>query len=502
MWQSLADAGTWRGELWNRRRDGSAYLETLSVHTLYDTDGSVLRRVGVFRDITEQRQVEETIWRQANYDSLTGLPNRQLFLDRLRQSVDKAVRSGRAMALLFIDLDRFKEINDTLGHEIGDLILIEVAHRVAVCVRGTDTTARIGGDEFTVLMTDVDQPARVEQVAQTVIDAIARPFSCAGRMLHVGASIGITTCPGDTSDAKEALRHADQAMYSAKASSGSRYTYYTPQMQAEAVERAGIIEGLRGAIAAGQMTLAYQPIVSLADGVVRKAEALLRWHHPQRGLLLPSQFIPLAEESGLIDGIGDWVFREATRQAVRWNASRPAGAPDIQVSINKSPRQFHLHARAEEWGEWLRAIGLPAGAVIIEITESVLLADLPEVQASLRSLKDSGIEVALDDFGSGYSALSYLTRFPIDYLKIDRSFIGLMHVEQSSREVVEAIIVMAHKLGIRVVAEGVENEAQHELLVAAGCDYAQGQLFGMAVPAAELRLGSKESEAGPANDCP
>ena len=439
----------------------------------------------------ERKRTAETIWRHANYDSLTRLPNRRLFRDRLQQEILKARRTDRSVALLFVDLDRFKEVNDALGHHAGDLLLSEAACRIRDCVRATDTVARLGGDEFTVIMSDLADPDRVGEIAQAMLLALATPFVLEAEMAYVSASIGITIFPGDADNVESLLKNADQAMYAAKEQGRNRFSYFTASMQAIAQTRLMLCNDLRNAIAAGQLEVYLQPIVALATGDILKAEALLRWHHPTRGMVGPAHFIPLAEETGLINEIGDWVFKEAARTAKRWYDAGLLEATDdgiIQISVNKSPRQFFSGNTHETWIDYLQEIGLPAKCIAIEITEGLLLDDRPEAAAKLMQFRAAGFQISLDDFGTGYSALSYLKRFPLDFIKIDQSFVRDMDTVHGDQAIVEAIIVMAHKLGLKVIAEGVETLEQCELLKAAGCDYGQGYLFAKPMPAAEMIL--------------
>jgi diguanylate cyclase (GGDEF)-like protein/PAS domain S-box-containing protein len=489
MWDSISKTGRWHGEIWNRRKTGEAYLEWLSIDTLYDSAGKVLRRIGLVTDITDQKRAEETIWRQANYDALTELPNRRLFLDRLKHETARAQRAGRLVALMFIDLDRFKDVNDTFGHQTGDLLLVEAARRISECVRVTDTVARLGGDEFTVIMADLVQTERVSRIAQDMLESLAQPFSLHGEVAYVSASIGITIFPSDTQDVETLLTNADQAMYVSKGLGRNRYSYFTGSLQATAQTRLQLGKDLRSALAAGQLELYAQPIVELGSGRVVKAEALLRWRHPAYGMVPPIQFIPIAEESNLINEIGDWVFKESARTAKQWYEARRAGAINgeaIQISVNKSPRQFLSGNTEETWVEHLKQLDLPTECIAIEITEGLLLHDRPEVARKLAQFHEAGVRVSLDDFGTGYSAMAYLKAFPIDYLKIDRLFVRDMATDPDAHAIVEAIIVMAHKLGLRVIAEGIETAEQRDMLKAAGCDYGQGFLFARPMPAAEM----------------
>jgi diguanylate cyclase (GGDEF)-like protein len=435
----------------------------------------------------ENKQLtNKLIWQQANYDALTGLPNRSMFQDRLQQEIKKSHRTKHKMALMFIDLDRFKEVNDSLGHNMGDRLLIEVARRICNCVRESDTVARLGGDEFTVILPALNETSQVERTAQTIIDNLADPFKFDEVTASISASIGITMFPDDASTPELLMINADHAMYTAKHSGRNRFSYFTVALQEASQNRLQLIRDLRGALAAKQFTLNYQPIVELANGSIHKAEALLRWYHPVRGWVSPAEFIPLAEESGLINAIGDWVFKQAVQEVKHL---RETLDPEFQISINKSPIQFRSDSNLfKEWLPYLKQLDLPGECLIIEITEGALL-DMGEIVTNkLLTLRDVGIQVAIDDFGTGYSALSYLNKFDIDYLKIDRSFVCNLTDHSDDMALCEAIITMAHKLGLKVIAEGVETIGQCELLVAAGCDYGQGFFFSRPVTAEVLEV--------------
>ena len=449
--------------------------------------------IGWFYDITEKKKSEELIWTQANFDPLTGLPNRRMFRDRLEQELRKAHRTALPLALMLLDLDGFKEVNDTLGHDMGDILLKDAAQRLNSCVRETDTVARLGGDEFTVIMGELDEPGSVERVAQDILQKLAEPFHLGIETAYITASIGITLYPEDAAGIDELLKNADQAMYAAKNQGHNRYNYFTPSMQAAAQARMRLANDLRGALADNQFRVVYQPIMELATGAIHKAEALIRWQHPARGLIGPDEFIPIAEDTGMIVDIGDWVFREAARQAGRWRASRHA---EFQISVNTSPAQFYSEGNSlAAWSYNLQKLGLPGQSIAVEITEGLLLDASAAITDQLLAFRDAGIQVSIDDFGTGYSSLSYLKKFDIDYLKIDRSFVRNLTPDSDDMALCEAIIVMAHKLGMKVIAEGVETEEQRDLLAAAGCDYWQGYLFSKPVPAEEFeRLLDRQSK--------
>ena len=453
--------------------------------TYLKADGQLGGLVGVITDITQRKQTEALIWMQANYDALTGLPNRRLLNDRLAELVKRPHRSHDCVAVMFIDLDRFKEVNDTLGHEAGDRLLVEAARRIVACLRESDTVARQGGDEFTVLLPGMAERAPIERIAEDIIQSLCQPFQLGNDVAYVSASIGITLCPADATTPADILKNADQAMYHAKEAGRNRFSYFSPSMQANALEHLQLGKDLRLALGAGQLSLHYQPIVNLASGRPDKAEALLRWTHPERGPIPPEVFIPVAEELGLIDTIGSWVFQHAAATARRWQQSLPPELREthpIQITINTSPRQFAKGKSLEVLLESLEALELPGRCIAIEITERLLLDEQPAVTAQLARLRAAGIQLSIDDFGTGYSAMAYLTRMDIDTLKIDRSFIHKLVTHPGDLAITEAIIVMAHKLGLTVVGEGIETEAQRELLAAAGCNYGQGFLFSRPIP--------------------
>ncbi|MEQ1620916.1 MAG: EAL domain-containing protein [Methylococcales bacterium] len=486
MWHKLNIEGNWQGEIWNKRKNGDLYAEWLTINTIYNDDGSPFRRVALFSDITDKKRADELIWAQANFDPLTGLPNRSMFGDRLNQEVKKAHRSGLSLALMFIDLDRFKEINDVLGHDMGDELLKEVAKRLSSCVRESDTVARLGGDEFTIILSELDDTISAERIAHDILLKLARPIQLGNEVLYISASIGITFYPTDATSIEELQKNADQAMYSAKHQGRNRFNYYTPSMREITQNRMKLSNDLRLALAENQFQIHYQPIINLTDGGICKAEALIRWLHPDLGLIGPDEFIAVAEDTGRIIDIGDWVFHEALKQAKNW---RESYHPDFQVSINKSPVQFHNdEALYLGWIEQLDKLGLPGNSVVIEITESLLLDSKSIVNDKLLLFRDVGIQVAIDDFGTGYSSLAYLKLYDIDYLKIDQSFVKNLKPNSNDLVLCEAIIVMAHKLGMKVIAEGVETIEQRNLLIAAGCDYGQGYLFSRPIPAEQFEI--------------
>ena len=470
-------------------RDGRAVWTSMATSPIFDGCGRYRGALALVTELTNSRHSTELVWQHANFDALTGLANRHMFMDRLQNETRKADRNGAFLALLFIDLDHFKEINDTHGHAMGDLVLVEATRRIGSCVRATDSLARLGGDEFTVILSGLDHVGSVERVARSMIDLLLQPFELGGEKAFLSASIGIALYPPDARELNDLVERADQAMYASKNAGRNRFSYFAPDLQEAAQARQSIAADLREAIRAQQFEIFYQPIVSLQTGAVHKAEALLRWRHPTRGLLAPAEFIAFAESNGMIVEIGDWVFREAARQAHRWQALID---PSFQISVNKSPLQFRRDADLYEgWLECLGKLQLPANSIVIEITESVLMDGVEKVIERLRQYRSMGLQVSLDDFGTGYASLSHLKRFEIDFVKIDQSFIATLEDDAGDLALCDAIIVMAHKLGLKVVAEGVETAVQRALLVDAGCDYAQGFIFAHPMPASEFESMAK-----------
>jgi len=493
-----------KGVLEFQARAGDGTIRWLEMHATPLRDGMdrISALLGIVRDISDKKHSAELIWRQANFDLLTGLPNRYMFQDRLAQEIKKAHRGGSLVGLLFIDLDYFKEVNDTLGHETGDALLIAVAQRISACVRESDTVARLGGDEFTVILPMLADAAPAELSAQNIITRLGEAFTIRGESIVLSASIGITYFPSDAKTVDGLLKNADQALYVAKRQGRNRAAFFTAMLQDEAQNRLRTINDLRGALEAGQFRLYFQPVVDLTTQRICGAEALLRWQHPKRGLVSPAEFIPLAEDTGLILGIGDWVFREAAKWAKRW-AQRHG--PQFQVSVNNSPVQFRDPGLLLAWPQYLEELQLAGSNMTIEITEGLLLEADAGTTSVLRRLRASGIRVSIDDFGTGYSSLSYLHKFQLDALKIDQSFVRNLLTEPGANALSESIIVMGHKLGLTVVAEGVETAEQRDFLIGAGCDSAQGYLFSRPLPCEEfdalLDRGLSLLRAGPDFDC-
>ena len=463
-------------------RDGHEFPVELSVSVIDSPD---LQEFSAYiRDISERKHAETVIWNQANFDSLTGLPNRNLFLQKLEHEIRSCDRSNQSMALLYLDVDRFKDVNDSLGHDMGDLLLVEISSRLKKVVREIDTVARLSGDEFTIILGNIDDQLAVQPICQELLDSLARPYQLGNEKVFLTGSIGVTFYPQDSKDIEALQRNADQAMYAAKSEGSNRYNFFTPELQQRAARKRRMIKDLRDAIQDQQFEIFYQPIVNLQSGELCKAEALLRWHHPEAGMVSPAVFIPIAEETGLIADIGNWVFHQAVEQAARWRKKYSA---DFQVSINTSPLQWIDDAAAmSQWFEHLEQSGISGQALGVEISENLLMDARDRITNRLLDFSDARIQIAIDDFGTGYSSLSCLKQFDIDYLKIDQSFVRNLDHDKNDLALCEAIIVMAHKLDIEVIAEGVENEHQDRLLKRFGCDYGQGYHYAKPLPATEF----------------
>ncbi len=484
LWATLRATGQWQGELWSRHKDGHVLAEYRTVTAAHGPDGRVRNYIEIGTDISDTKRAEELAWRQGNYDVLTGLPNRQMFMERVAQAIDDAGRDTGSFTLLVIDLDRFKDVNETLGHSYGDEILKEAARRLLDCTHDGDIVARLGGDEFTVLASPPAGAERkafnVDRTAQDIIQAMARPFVVGDETLHLSASVGITHYPQDATDMESLVKHADQAMYVAKQQGRNRFTYFSHVMQERAQSRRQLIKDLRGAIDERRLEVHYQPIVDLATGALKKAESLVRWTHPQRGMIGPAEFIPLCEETGMIVELGEQIFETVVRDVVAWQREHGVF---LQAGINVSPVQLLSGREAcERCFQLARRAALPEHALVIEVTEGMLLDNNPFVTQQLRQVAENGMDLALDDFGTGYSSLSYLKKFSFQFLKIDRSFVMHLEADTTDYALCETIVTMAHKLGMQVIAEGIETPGQLELLKQAGCDYGQGYLFSKAVP--------------------
>ncbi|MCP5268182.1 MAG: EAL domain-containing protein [Zoogloeaceae bacterium] len=480
MWQSINDTGAWRGELWNRRKNGEVFPEWLSLSAIRDEYGKVSHYVCVFTDVTEAKAREARIQHMAHHDFLTGLPNRILLIDRFRQAEAAAQRNDGRYALLFIDLDRFKNVNDTLGHTIGDQLLCDVASRLVGTVRATDTISRQGGDEFIILLSDIDSPETVAHVARKVMAALSEPFRLGGHQITVTPSIGISVSPEDGDDLDSLLKHADLAMYDAKQQGRNNYQFFRREMNARSLEMLLMESDLRLALKKGEFVLHYQPQRDVTTGQIAGVEALLRWQHPERGLVSPADFIPMAEDTGLIVPIGQWVLETACRQLVQWRAT---GWSHLRMAVNLSAVQFRQTNLVEQVRHLLDAEQLPADALELEVTESILMSDAERTALILNEFGAMGVTLAIDDFGTGYSSLAYLKRFSVDVLKVDRSFVHNIGSNKGDAAICSAIIGLAHNLHLMVVAEGVETQAQYDWLAANGCHIIQGYFTGRPAPA-------------------
>ncbi|MFV9504665.1 MAG: putative bifunctional diguanylate cyclase/phosphodiesterase [Oscillochloridaceae bacterium umkhey_bin13] len=460
------------------RRDGSEISIADSVAPIHDADGKVDGAVIVFRDVSAQRSLSLQLRHLAQHDVLTGLPNRILLHDRLSHALALAARHLHNVAVLFLDLDGFKHINDSLGHSTGDKLLQQIATRLTECVRDADTVSRQGGDEFIVLLSQVEQVEDVARTATRMLLAVATAHVIDQHELHITSSIGVSLYPSDGLDAETLLKNADVAMYQAKEQGRHRYQFFTPEMNVRAVERQLIEEGLRRALEHNEFVLHYQPKINLRTGAITGGEALLRWTHPLRGLIPPAQFIPIAEDCGLIIRIGNWVLREACRQAQEWVM---AGLPLDTIAVNISAREFHNEHFIDEVFAILADTGLDPCTLELELTESVLMKETESTAAMFKALRARGVQIAIDDFGMGYSSLSYLRKFPINELKIDQSFIREITMPSRETGIVTAVIGLGHSLKLRMVAEGVEKREDLAFLQAHQCDEAQGYYFSQPV---------------------
>lgn len=483
MWTELKARGAWQGEIWNRRKDGEIYPEWLSISTIRNDLGAVGNYVAIFSDITERKASDEHVRYLAHHDALTRLPNRMLLMERIEHAMTLAHRTGLKVALMFLDLDRFKIINDTLGHTVGDQLLKTVAERLTACMREDDTVARLGGDEFVVVLEGISNIEHVASVAQKIVDALACPMMLDHHEVFVSASVGISIYPEDGDNADMVIKQADVAMYRAKERGRNNYQFYTADMNTRAFERLTIETSLRRALERDEFRLFYQPQVDLGTRRITGMEALLRWQHPEMGLILPSQFIPIAEETGMIVPIGEWALRTACFQNKAW---QDAGMPCLRVSVNLSAPQFKQSNLIKMIGQALQDSGLEACYLELEITESIAMEHAEETVSKLHELKAMGVTISMDDFGTGHSSLSYLKRFPIDTLKIDQSFIQNVALDSHDSAIAAAITTMARSMKIKVVSEGVETLEQVEFLSSHDRDEVQGYYFSHPLPAADF----------------
>lgn len=480
MWDAIICGGEWRGEFHNKKSTGESYWELVSVSPVRNEEGVITYFIVVKEDITKCKRAEEMIKQMAYYDSLTGLPNRVLFNDRLALALAQAHRNQQMLAIMFLDLDHFKTINDTLGHPIGDRLLQGVAQRLTSCIRESDTVARLGGDEFMLLLPGIVQADDVVKVAQRILENLKSPFYFDGHELHISTSIGIVLYPNDGGDAKTLLKNADSAMYHAKEQGRNSYQFYTSTMNEKAFERLTLENNLRRALEREEFIVYYQPQVSLKTGQIVGMEALVRWQHPEWGLVAPIKFIPLSEETGLIIPLGEWVLHKACLQNKAW---QDAGFLSLRVAVNLSTRFFKRKDLIEMVARILEETKLDPNYLELEVTEGAIMENVEITIKTLRELKEMGVSLSIDDFGTGYSSLSYLKRFPIDTLKIDRSFVQDIVKDPDGTAITTAIIAMGHSLKLKVIAEGVETEEQLAFLYSNQCDEIQGYLFSKPVPA-------------------
>ncbi len=476
---AIKDKGEWFGEVFLNRKDGSNFCARVSITAIADNRGSLQRIVVLFADLTSLKAAERLIWQQANYDELTGLPNRNMFTERLHQEMESANRNKERLAVIIIDLDNFKQINDALGHSKGDALLVDVASRLTSEIRKCDAVARLGGDEFILLLTDLERGHNVDRVASNICSALEQEYQLGLRRAYLSASLGITFFPDDGTTVQQLLMNADQAMYHAKKAGRNRFQYYTYEMQQVSQRNLRLYTDLRAALAKNQILVEFQPIVCLNTQRVIKAEALVRWQHAELGLISPMEFIPIAEESGLIIPIGDWIAKYALNKALGWRRK----VADFQVSVNTSPVQYRSKKEVLSWLEEVRQWQESPDVLALEITESLLMESGADTQGFIRSMRNHGVSISIDDFGTGYSSLAYLKKFDIDYIKIDRSFVSGLEKDSSDHVMCEAIVIMAHKLGMKVIAEGIETEEQRAILQAIGCDFGQGYYLGRPCPA-------------------
>ena len=483
MWAELHSDGHWHGEIWNRRKDGGIYPEWLSIAAVYGEKGEVINYIGVFTDISEQKQNEARIHHLAHHDVLTGLPNRLLLEDRVSQGILKSKRSNKPMALIFVDLDRFKNINDTLGHEIGDNLLVQAAQRGLSVLRDTDTLSRQGGDEFVVVLPELDHRQDAMHVTRKLLAALGHPYLLAGHELIVSASAGIALYPDDGQTVSELLRKADAAMYRAKDEGRNTFRFFSAEINTASLGELLLENDLHGAIDRGEVFMYYQPKVDARTGDLIGAEALMRWQHREHGMIPPSRFIPLAEENGLINAFGEWAIRNVCAQQRAW---LDAGLLVVPVAVNISAQQFAQQDLPKMVAHVLAEYGIPPQLLELELTESLLMRNASRATQVLQILRNMHVHVSIDDFGTGYSSLSYLKQFPVQSLKIDRSFVCEIGEQGETVKLASAIIAMAHELDLAVIAEGVETEAQSRYLLDHGCDQFQGYLYGRPQPAEEL----------------
>lgn len=474
LWKTISAGITWRGEFRNKRKDGTLYWEQASIFPIFSKIGDITHFIAIKEDINERKAVENKLFQRANYDILTGLPNRELAKDRLSQATKRARRNDSAIALIFIDLDNFKIINDTMGHEAGDSLLVEMADRLRQCIREEDTVARLGGDEFLVILPDIKNSLSAETISLKIIESASRPLMVNGNELIITTSVGISIFPDNADNSEDLLKNADAAMYKAKEAGGNTFRFFIQDMSIEALRRLNTESQLRQALKQHEFSLVYQPIVDIVTGKIIKTEALLRWENPSLGQISPDDFIPIAEDSGLIIPIGDWVLKEACRQVSEWNQQFNS---NISIAVNTAYPQFRTGNFIESVSRTLHETKLPPELLEIEITERVIMHESKHIDDTMAQIRNLGVKLAIDDYGTGYSSITYLKRFPFTALKIDKSFVQAALERPEDATLVTAIVQLAHNLGLAITAEGVETEEQLDYLAAEGCQQAQGYLI-------------------------
>ena len=482
MWASLTETGSWQGEIWNRRKNGEIYPEWLTISAVSDESGQVTHYIGGFTDLSQQKQAEEHIQHLMYYDALTNLPNRALFRDRFQHCMLRTRRSNDHTAFIHLDLDRFIKVNDTLGHAVGDQLLLQVGQRLSKTIRPMDFVARLGGDDFAMAVPALMTRAEVEDFLEKIIDVFAEPFCIAKREIFLVPSMGAVMYPDDASSYDELACYAETALQYAKRL-GESYQFYHSAMNTDADERLNMESALRRALERDEFRLHYQPQVDVSTGDVIGVEALLRWERCDDGMVMPGRFIPLLEDTGLIITVGEWVLRRACRDQQTWLAG---GGRPVPVAVNLSPRQFRNRDLIHMIDRVLAESGTDPHLLELEITESSVMDDPEFAMQTLQACHERGIRIAIDDFGTGYSSLSYLKRFPLDVLKIDRSFVADVPKDDDDAAIIDTIIAMAHRLNLRVIAEGVETAAQQDFLREHGCDWVQGYYFGRPMPLSDL----------------
>ncbi|EME71590.1 hypothetical protein H261_02976 [Paramagnetospirillum caucaseum] len=493
MWRRLAAGATWQGELCNRAKDGGLFWEYATISPIRDDDGTVTHFMAVKENITQRKETEQQLVHQATHDTLTGLPNRLLLEDRVHHAIEVAKREGRRVGLMFLDLDRFKIVNDSLGHVAGDQLLKVVSDRLRHTLRRSDTVARLGGDEFVVVLTHFQNSSELAEVAEKISAALDEPVELSGHKVHVGTSIGIALYPDDGDNFNSLMKDADAAMYRAKQKGRNTFCFYDSHMNDEALDRLKLEEALRRALVRGEFQLFYQPQVDLHTGLTTGVEALIRWNSPERGQVSPALFIPVAEESNLISMIGWWVLEESCRQIAAW---REAGLAGIKVAVNVSGRQFLNHALVECISDLMAQYRVLPSQLEIELTESTVMAEPERAIEQLNRLREIGIQVSVDDFGTGYSSLSYLKRLPLSTIKVDRSFVRDVNNQSDNAAIVSAILGLADALDMSIVAEGVETEGEERHLKDAGCIKVQGFRYAKPMPADQLAQWMRREKSG------